>query len=465
MSPESCSESEQQLCLPTHQLFDFPEASPSPSGLSPSPPSPKPQRLSISINPNSASHGSSKRSASPAPNVTKKARASGERISSKDFVPPDVSGLSKREARLVKNRAAAFLSRQRKREEFECMEIRVTELEQENARLLGLTQNGKGNISAKADAALASEVEKLRAQLAAAEERERELSAELAEKAAAQEAPVKVEAIEPQFSASPTRPLIQSPHKSGASLGLMVLLCALPTLLSMPAQSSLPTSFSFPGSALTASSSTFDLNSFLPNEYDWSRSAGGNPMMDLDIDDQGRISTGAPSTTANTRKLEFVDGDSGLSSLDISFDASPSENGKIRVRIHPTTSASSSGSSSPSLSYPTKLDSSSLAMWAGSDSGFDSSFSESFPGAGLGGDPFLGVGASSDFSHYTSDGSTIFSQAGSSVDFSSLQSSGASFGFGSEFDNTSTSRRRVRIALKSMPMAGGEGGEWEVQFC
>ncbi|KAG8983398.1 hypothetical protein FRB90_006063, partial [Tulasnella sp. 427] len=43
-------------------------------------------------------------------------------ISTKDFVPPDVSGLNKREARLVKNRAAAFLSRQRKREEFEGLE-------------------------------------------------------------------------------------------------------------------------------------------------------------------------------------------------------------------------------------------------------------------------------------------------------------------------------------------------------
>ena len=43
-------------------------------------------------------------------------------ISTKDFIPPDVSGLSKREARLVKNRAAAFLSRQRKREEFEGLE-------------------------------------------------------------------------------------------------------------------------------------------------------------------------------------------------------------------------------------------------------------------------------------------------------------------------------------------------------
>jgi len=37
-------------------------------------------------------------------------------------VHPDVTGLNKREARLVKNRAAAFLSRQRKREEFENLE-------------------------------------------------------------------------------------------------------------------------------------------------------------------------------------------------------------------------------------------------------------------------------------------------------------------------------------------------------
>ena len=55
--------------------------------------------------------------------AAKKSRASSDRISTKDFVPPDVTGLSKREARLVKNRAAAFLSRQRKREEFENMEM------------------------------------------------------------------------------------------------------------------------------------------------------------------------------------------------------------------------------------------------------------------------------------------------------------------------------------------------------
>jgi hypothetical protein len=34
-------------------------------------------------------------------------------------------GMSKREARMVKNRAAAFLSRQRKREEFENMKAYV----------------------------------------------------------------------------------------------------------------------------------------------------------------------------------------------------------------------------------------------------------------------------------------------------------------------------------------------------
>jgi hypothetical protein len=53
-----------------------------------------------------------------------KKRGNG-RITVAEFVPPDVTGLSKREARLVKNRAAAFLSRQRKREEFETMEACV----------------------------------------------------------------------------------------------------------------------------------------------------------------------------------------------------------------------------------------------------------------------------------------------------------------------------------------------------
>jgi len=126
MTPQGAAETE-QLCLPTHQVFDIPEDQvPQP----PTPPSRSPSldaedKPSVtSLNSTITSCGA-KRSASPAPSVTKK-RAVGERIHSKDFIPPDVSGLSKREARLVKNRAAAFLSRQRKREEFECMEMYVT---------------------------------------------------------------------------------------------------------------------------------------------------------------------------------------------------------------------------------------------------------------------------------------------------------------------------------------------------
>ena len=103
-------------------------------------------------------------------NAAKRQRAC---MSTKDFVPPDVTGLSKREARLVKNRAAAFLSRQRKREEFEQMEMcvifpavlfsvvllnqvlffflflysrrRVAELEQENSQLRALAESFSPN--------------------------------------------------------------------------------------------------------------------------------------------------------------------------------------------------------------------------------------------------------------------------------------------------------------------------------
>lgn len=119
MTTDGAAEME-QLCLPTHQVFDIPEDQVScPPSRSPSLPS------DTSSSDTSIRSCGAKRSASPAPTLPKK-RSVGERINSKDFVPPDVSGLSKREARLVKNRAAAFLSRQRKREEFECMEVYVT---------------------------------------------------------------------------------------------------------------------------------------------------------------------------------------------------------------------------------------------------------------------------------------------------------------------------------------------------
>ncbi|KAJ7099566.1 hypothetical protein B0H15DRAFT_771595 [Mycena belliarum] len=449
-------------CVPTHQLFDFAQVSPSPSE-SPSSPRHHP-RLSISINPVVC-----KRSASPEPGLPKK-RAAGERISSKDFIPPDVSGLSKREARLVKNRAAAFLSRQRKREEFELMEVRVAELEQENARLLAMANGGSPsgamlrNLPDSNDA-LVSEIEQLRARLQAAEERERELNAELTAKGCSSDVlPVKIEPMEPSFPLTPA-PRIQSPHKSAASLGLMVLLCALPSLLSMPANSAFPTSFSVPH-ALSASSSAFDFNSYLPNEYDWSRR--GNSVMDLDAYDKRRVN----EFTA-TRKLEFADADSGalagLGGLDISFDASPLDDGKIRVRIHPSSSASSRAAS-PGSGTNHAIKQEQFGMWFGSQEPEPTSSSlssESYLSVGYpsstGGDPFLGVGGYG--SPYSASSSPFMHNQD---DMSSGDYSDSDFGVPSEYsvpDSTTGGRRRVRIALKSMPASGGEGGEWEVQFC
>lgn len=207
--------------------------------------------------------------------------------------------------------------------------------------------------------------------------------------------------------------------------------------------------------------------------------------MDLDIDDQA-TSNSAPSVT---RKLEFAGVDSSalgdLGGLDISFDASPSENGKIRVRIHPPSSASSRAQSPSPSSYSYKLDeSSALDVWSTTpepsfDAGFSSqSFGSSSPyhaSAVGGGDPFLGIGAPSNYGlgvHYpqASGPMSMYGQeAGdlSSIDFA--QSPDSAFSFGSEYSiadpSTGSGKRRVRIALKSMPTPGGEGGEWEVQIC
>lgn len=106
-SPDPQFEGEQQQFIPTQKVFNLPEGQNLTSPLS---------RLT------STSKLLSKKFVASPSSSMKKDRG-GEKISTKDFVPPDVSGLSKREARLVKNRAAAFLSRQRKREEFEAMEM------------------------------------------------------------------------------------------------------------------------------------------------------------------------------------------------------------------------------------------------------------------------------------------------------------------------------------------------------
>jgi len=459
-SPEG-SEPEHQMCVSTHQVFDVPppsvESSPAPE--MPDSPQPSPQPSPAVVVP-------SKRPSTSTPVPAKKPRPSGDRITTKDFIPPDVSGLSKREARLVKNRAAAFLSRQRKREEFECMEVRVAELEQENARLHALAGSGKQE---EPQEELLSEVEQLRRQLAAAEQRERELSAELS-KTAAQSQPVKMEAFEPVLPL-PSRSISTQPQtKSGASLGLMVLLCALPTLLSVPTHSTLPTTFSFPitDPSCATSSSSFDMNSIVPGDFDWAFNSASS-IMDLDVDANGRVS-GSSSMSTSSKKLEFVDADSqalGLNGLDISFDAMASQDGKIRVRIHPppTSSSSTTAASSPEA----HSDSDDQSMWGGSDSGAPTSGTQtpSLDADPLG--PFLGFGGD-----YSLDSmSHLSGMSVDSGDLSGLSYSPPSFDFGSSFGSSdvfgsssgSSGKRRVRIALKSLPGEGSEGGEWEVQVC
>ncbi|KAG6889093.1 hypothetical protein C0992_006421 [Termitomyces sp. T32_za158] len=216
MSPDSLPDTDHhQLCLPTHQVFPEQVA---PIALSPSE---RQERLSISINPAAvAASVAAKRTATPPTNVPKKPRASSERVNSKDFIPPDVSGLSKREARLVKNRAAAFLSRQRKREEFELMEVRVAELEQENARLSALAQNGSpASPTTSCDQEYISQIDDLKAQLASAKERERRLTAELAKSKENESSTMRFEETADSQLPLSTR---SSATKSGASLGLMV---------------------------------------------------------------------------------------------------------------------------------------------------------------------------------------------------------------------------------------------------
>ncbi|KAK0454615.1 hypothetical protein EV421DRAFT_428650 [Armillaria borealis] len=208
-------------CLPTHQVFDFPLPSPSPP----------PASLSQIEETTADETPVSNKRTSPSPHSVT-AKRPRERMTTRDFVPPDVSGLSKREARLVKNRAAAFLSRQRKREEFEAMEIRVAELELENARLQTLA-GGASPPSPSPSMSTSSEIDDLRAQLAEAQ-------------ALLQSSP-QPEAIKAEPTETPL------PSSSSSKSALMALLCALPLLQSLPISPSPATTTSPSSSALDVS--------------------------------------------------------------------------------------------------------------------------------------------------------------------------------------------------------------------
>lgn len=232
--------------------------------------------------------------------------------------------------------------------------------------------------------------------------------------------------IQTLFPGVPPPPGVPSPFTeppvsfrfANARFQTKVLLCALPSLLSVPTQPNVPSRFSLPLSDQSLGSlgsySSFDFNSLISgDQHDWSMTNAMDLDFDMSNEGSARSSQSLPISAAiNGGKLEFGD-----QSLDISFDAISSEDGKIRVRIHPSTSASGS---SPISSLPSTPGSLSPVH----------SYIKSEPE-----DPFLGVGG---------------------------------FDFGSELtldQDVSGARKRIRIALKNMPGEGSEGGEWEVEVC
>ena len=267
-------------------------------------------------------------------------------------------------------------------------------------------------------------------------------------------------------------------------------MCALPTLISIPSQSEYHYPFSL--ASPSPSSSAFDFNSLvLHNNHDC-RSPTSSSLTDLDGSDCSRFaSSSTSSSSTKRRRLEFVDG--ALASLDISFETSAAEDGKLRVRMH-------SGGSDP---YTGPSASSALGAFDPLSSPIHGSAS---PTSALShsvlSDPFLGAtsafgGAdapgSGPLAAMWYDGSSSYSSA---LDLSSLGPSSWTSPFSSPLSSAASSsssslddcgfgwgvanganvaaahaapvadkQRRVRIALKSWPAPGGEGGEWEVQLC
>ncbi len=161
----------------------------------------------------------------------------------------------------------------------------------------------------------------------------------------------------------------------------------------MPVQSNVPTSFSVPD---TLPTSSYDYNSYLPNDYDWTR-ANTHSGMDMDSEERRRIkSSSAPIPI--TRKLQFTDVDTpalaGLGGLDVSFDASPSEDGRIRVRIHPSSSVGQAGSPSNS-DLSSRPNTGQPDIWSGTAK--SNTFASPYSISSSKDDPFFGIGMPNDY--------------------------------------------------------------------
>lgn len=286
-------------------------------------------------------------------------RRGATRISVADFVPPDVTGLSKREARLVKNRAAAFLSRQRKREEFETMEVRLQAILEENERL-------KRDSSGTPTASTSDEVERLQQMLKVAEEREKALKdkleeqTRLAEQARIQaQAQMQAKAIkveEPIISLqdalklqSPVPSQLSAPFKEkestrhGPGFNLMVLVFSL-TLLSMPHQHQLqssmggaqPTRFNWsPSGSATAAAFPTLFENVLERWEGTNRIKAVDNLDSIDEDDEMEVEVEPWEETSESQNKS---GSSYVIDFEmpvVADEVGKDDEGKIKVRISP----------------------------------------------------------------------------------------------------------------------------------
>ncbi|KAJ1299788.1 hypothetical protein OPQ81_012004 [Rhizoctonia solani] len=288
-------------------------------------------------------------------------------ISSKDFVPPDVTGLSKREARLVKNRAAAFLSRQRKREEFEELEKHCQELEREVARLKADQSPSKKLKSDEAQPSqdVLAELAQLRESNSQLVAQNAQLSAQNA-KLAAENARLTQREVCPKVEDDDSSLLLSEPsgrrekeskekHGTG-SVALMVLMISL-SLLGKPLASGIHRRH------LTMSSPRTN------PDYEWLTSP-----TDLDHDDFSSIppvslstSPQIPTTrTLTVQGLETLDIPTDIRDFNFSMDVDERDARNVVLAVSNANSQSSSSSSSgmSTLSSPSSASISTLdSVW------------------------------------------------------------------------------------------------------
>ncbi|KAG9312110.1 hypothetical protein JVU11DRAFT_7397 [Chiua virens] len=359
----SPSEIEQQRCLPTSQVFDFEGMEQPSSSSSESPPPSIPHQLTLS-----SDNGSAVKKPFSTIGGVKKGRGTGERITTKDFVPPDVTGLSKREARLLKNRAACLPQSAAKKRgvrgngnvisfHVDCFHLLMVFPEAASRSSKKKMRDFKPWQKKERDTIVSSRTwSSFGLRLSVAEKRERDLTVELANRTAANLA-MKTESQD--FNLSPTSysPYVGAGQASIISIMVRELVACdmkqgfnrhyrnnhsyrrFQSLLALPQHTSLPITFSIP---LTGSSSARP-----------SSSTYGHSPSPCDIKDQGRPRYGhgsvgfQPSSAdiESSRKMAIggdaaegrpfdMDGLHSLGSLSISFDALSTEDGRDCVRVH-----------------------------------------------------------------------------------------------------------------------------------